>query len=210
MTSKDRAPADSAPFDAEIKLAGRGIHVLMERIALKRMPADALPTGDVHNFLNAVGEQLEIEALQKKDKKVPKRRIKKAARALISAIDRLTDWPEEPRLRVASELVSTLRGVELDSVAESLLVALQQADASGAEEVETAEEAPAEDAPPEEASVRIRQIIESNEWIPELEALLRLLRETTLEETDDDLFNLLKGGVVFNAVTGRGRTPTSR
>jgi hypothetical protein len=203
MTSKDRAPADSAPFDAEIKLAGRGIHVLMERIALKRMPADALPTGDVHNFLNAVGEQLEIEALQKKDKKVPKRRIKKAARALISAIDRLTDWPEEPRLRVASELVSTLRGVELDSVAESLLVALQQADASGAEEVETAEEAPAEDAPPEEASVRIRQIIESNEWIPELEALLRLLRETTLEETDDDLFNLLKGGVVFNAVTGR-------
>jgi len=197
MTNKHRAPAEPAQFEAEIKLAERGIHILMERIALKRMPADALPTGGVYDLLNAVGEQLEIEALQNKDKKVPKRRIKKAARSLISAIDRLTEWPEEPRLSVASALVSTLRGVELDSVAENLLLALQQADISVADEVEETKAGldPA----------RIRQIIENGEWIPELEGLLRLLREATLEEPDDDLLNLLNGGVVFNVVTGRKR-----
>ncbi len=69
MTSKQRAPAEPAPFEAEIRLAKRGIHVLMERIARKRMPADALPTGDVYNLLDAVGEQLEIEALQKQGRK---------------------------------------------------------------------------------------------------------------------------------------------
>jgi hypothetical protein len=195
MTNKHQAPADPDQFEAEIKLADRGIHILMERIALKRMPADALPTGGVYDFLNAVGEQLEIEALQNKDKKVPKRRIKKAAQRLISAIDRLTEWPEEPRLSVASLLVSTLRGFELDSVAENLLVALQQADISVADEVE--ESKPGLD------PARIRKIIEKGEWIPELEGLLRLLREATLEEPDDDLLNLLNGGVVFNAVTGR-------
>ena len=133
---RDKVQAEPTPFEVEIRLAKRGIHVLMDRIALKRMPADALPTGAVCDLLDAVGEQLVIEALQKKGEKVPKRRIKKAARRVVSAIDRLTEWPEEPRLRVASELVSTLRGVELDSVAENLLVALQQADASSADEVE--------------------------------------------------------------------------
>ena len=197
MTSKHRAPADSVAFEAEIKLAERGIHVLMERLALERMPADALPTGVVYEFLNAVGEQLEIERLQNKDKKVPKRRIKKAAGRVISAIDRLTKWPEEPRLAVASALVSTLRGVELDSIAENLLVALQQADVSVAVEVEETKA----DLDP----AHIRRIIEKGEWIPELEGLLRLLREATLEEPDDDLLNLLNGGVVFNAVTGRKR-----
>lgn len=195
MTRNRHAPGDPAYFEAEIKLAERGIHVLMERIALKRMPADALPTGDVYNLLNAVGEQLEIEALQKKSEKVPKRRIKKAASNLISAIDRLTQWPEEPKLRVASELVSTLRGVELHSVAENLLVALQQADASLTDA--------AENMPTGLDPAHIRRIIENGEWIPELEGLLRLLREATLEDPDDDLLNLLKGGVVFNAVTGR-------
>jgi hypothetical protein len=197
MKSKPRDPGDPAKFEAEIRLAERGIHVLMERIARKRMPADALPTGDVYNLLDAVGEQLEIEALQNKNEKVPKRRIKKAASSLISAIDRLTEWPEGPKLRVASELVSTLRRVELGSVAENLLVALQQADAALADEAEatTAGLDPG----------RIRQIIENGEWVPELEGLLRLLREATLEEPDDDLLNLLKGGVVFNAVTGRRR-----
>jgi len=205
MTNKHRAPAEPAQFEAEIRLADRGIHVLMERIALKRMPADALPTGAVYDLLNAVGEQLEIETLQNKDQKVPKRRIKKAARSLVSAIDHLTDWPEGPRLKVASALVSTLRGVELDSVAENLLVALQQADVSDTEEAEITDEAPADTAPPDDPSVRLRQIIENGEWIPELEGLLRLLREATLEESDDDLLNLLNGGVVFNAVTGRKR-----
>ena len=197
MTSKHQDPADPAPFPAEIKLAERGIHVLMERIALKRMPADALPTGGVYDFLNAIGEQLEIEALQNKEKQVPIGRLKKAARSLIAAIDRLTEWPEGPRLEVASVLVSTLRGFELDLVAENLMVALQQADISVAEEVE---ETKAEMDP-----ARIRSIIEKGEWIPELESLLGLLREAILEEPDDDLLNLLKGGVVFNAVTGRKR-----
>jgi hypothetical protein len=195
MTSNKRAPAEPAPFEAEIRLAKRGIHVLMERIALKRMPADALPTGDVYNLLDAVGEQLEIEGLQNKGEKVPKRRIKKAASRLISTIDRLTEWPEGPRLKVASPLVSTLRGVQLDSIAENLLVALQQADAVAADKVgETS---------PDLDPARIRQIIEKGEWIPELEGLLKLLREETLEDPDDDLLNLLKGAVVFNAVTGR-------
>jgi hypothetical protein len=194
---RDKVQAEPTPFEAEIRLAERGIHVLMERIALKRMPADALPTGTVCDLLDAVGEQLVIEALQKKGEKVPKRRIKKAARRVVSAIDRLTEWPEEPRLRVASELVSTLRGVELDSVAENLLVALQQADASSADEVE--------DTAAGLDPSRIRKIIENGVWNPELEGLLRLLREATLEEPDDGLLNLLKGGVVFNAVTGRKR-----
>jgi hypothetical protein len=185
-------------FDAQIKLAERGYHVLMERIALQRMPADALPTGDVFDLLNTVGDRLEIDALQEKGEKVPKRRIKKATRNLISAIDRLTEWPEEPRLRVATELVATLRALELDSVADNLLVALQQADVSADDVVEEEKEAPADEVP-----ARIRQIIESGEWTPELEDLLRRLREMTLEDTEDGHLDLLKGGVVFNAVAGR-------
>ncbi len=38
---------------------------------------------------------------------------------------------------------------------------------------------------------------------PSSRASCRLLREETIEDPDDDLLNLLKGGVVFNAVTGR-------
>ncbi len=193
----------TAQHDAEIKLAARGYHVLMERIALKRMPADALPSGDVYDLLNAVGERLEIDALQKQGEKVPKRRIKKAARNLISAIDRLTEWPEEPRLRVAAELVAALRAVELDTVAENLLVALQQADAHAEDVAKVSEEEPVVEAPPVDVPARIRQIIESGEWMPELEDHLRTLREQALEEPDDDLLNLLNGGVVFNAVAGR-------
>jgi hypothetical protein len=211
MTSKEKAPADSAPFEAEIKLAERGVHVLMERVAMGRMPKDALPTGDVSSFLDAVGEHLEVERLREKGKKVATRRVKKAARNLISAIDPLTSWPEEPRLEVASVLVAMLRTVELDSVAENLLVALQQAEVSVVDEVEEPEAVP-ESVPepsPEPSPepilepARIRGIIEKGEWIPELEGLLRLLREETRVEPDDDLLNLLKGGVVFNAVTGR-------
>jgi hypothetical protein len=206
----------TARYEAEIKLAERGYHVLMERIALKRMPADALPAGDVYDLLNTVGERLEIDALQEKGEKVPKRRIKKATRNLIAAIDRLTEWPEEPRLRVATELVATLRAVELDTVAENLLVALQQADAHAedaargieeepAEETaeETAPEEPAEETPAVDVPARIREIIENGEWTPELEDHLRTLRDLSSEEPDDDLLNLLNGGVVFNAVAGR-------
>ncbi|GAG47382.1 unnamed protein product, partial [marine sediment metagenome] len=120
----DGEDAVSADYNAEIKLAERGFHVLMERIAMKRMPTDALPSGDVFDLLNAAGEQLEIQALQNNDKKVSKRRMKKTTHQLVSAIDRLTDWPEEPRLQVASLLVPTLRMVELESVANNLLVAL--------------------------------------------------------------------------------------
>jgi hypothetical protein len=193
----------TARYEAEIKLAERGYHVLMERIALKRMPADALPIGDVFNLLKAVGERLEIDALQEKGEKVSKRRIKKATRSLISAIDRLTEWPEEPRLRVAAELVTTLRSLELDTVAENLLVALQQADAHAGDVAKETVEEPAEETPPVDVLARIRQIIESGEWIPELEEHLRTLRDQTVEDPDDDLLNLLNGGVVFNALAGR-------
>lgn len=193
----------SARFEAEIKLAERGYHVLMERIALKRMPADALPSGDVYNLLNAVGERLEIDALLEKGEKVPKRRFKKAARNLVAAIDRLTEWPEEARLQVAAELVATLRALDLDSVAEQLLVALQQADAHRRDVEREIEHEPAEASRPVDLPARIRAIIESGEWTQELEEHLRSLRDHCLEKPDDDLLNLLKGGVVFNAVAGR-------
>ena len=137
---------------------------LIERIALKRMPADALPSGDVYSLLNTVGERLEIDALQEKGEKVSKRRIKKATRNLIAAIDRLTEWPEEPRLKVAAELVAALRAVELDTVAENLLVALQQADAHAEDVAKETEEEPTEEAPPVDVPARIREIIESDSW----------------------------------------------
>jgi len=193
----------NARYEAEIKLAARGYHVLMERIALKRMPADALPSGDVYNLLNTVGERLEIDSLREKGEKIPKRRIKKASRNLIAAIDRLTEWPEEPRLEVAAELVATLRAVELDTVAENLLVALQQADAHAEDVAKATEAEPVDEEPPVDVPARIREIIESGEWTPELEEHLRTLRDRSLEEPDDDLLNLLNGGVVFNAVAGR-------
>jgi len=189
----------SADYNAEIKLAERGFHVLMERIAMKRMPADALPSGDVFDLLNAAGEQLEIQALQNNDKKVSKRRMKKTTQQLVSAIDRLTDWPEEPRLQVASLLVSTLRLVELESVADRLLVALQQADSPdpGVEE-ETATDLLST------APDRTRSILESGEWTPDLDDLLRQLREMSADKTDDDdLLDTLKRGILFNATAGR-------
>jgi hypothetical protein len=167
------------------------------------MPADALPAGDVYSLLNAIGERIAIDALQEKGEKVPKKRIKKATRNMIDAIDRLTEWPVEPRLRVATELVSMLRAVELDTVAENLLVALQQADAHAEDEAKEVEEEPVEETPPVDVPARVREIIETGEWTPELEEHLRTLHDQTQDEPDDDLLNLLHGGVVFNAVAGR-------
>jgi hypothetical protein len=192
----------SADYEAEIKLAERGFHVLMERIALKRMPADALPTGDVYRLLDAAGEQLEIQALQKSDKKVSKRRLKKATRNLVSAIEDLIEWPEEPRLRVASELVATLRTVELTSVAENLLVALQQAvTPTDAEEVEDREAAVE---PPLTPLERTQRILDSGRWTTELDDLLRQLRDAHLATPEDEeLLEALKRGIVFNAVSER-------
>ena len=189
----------SADYNAEIKLAERGFHVLMERIAMKRMPADALPSGDVFDLLNAAGEQLEIQALKNNDKKVSKRRMKKTTQQLVSAIDRLTEWPEEPRLQVASLLVSTLRMVELESVADNLLLALQQADSPDPDvEEETATDF--HSAAPD----RTGSILESGEWTPDLDDLLRQLREMSADKPDDeDLLDTLKRGILFNAIAGR-------
>lgn len=171
----------------------------MERIALKRMPADALPIGDVFDLLDAAGNQLEIQVLQKNQKRVTKRRMKKSARHLVTAIDRLTEWPEETRLRVAAELVSALRAVELDSIADNLLVALQQADSSAFAEHE------AQPPQPEISALeRTRAIVDRGRWTEELEPILRQLREHHLENPDDeDLLETLKRGVLFNAVSGR-------
>jgi hypothetical protein len=190
-------------YESEIKLAERGYHVLMERFALKRMPADALPVGDVYKLLDSVGEQLEIDALVEKGEKVPKKRIKKVAHAMVSAIDRLTEWPEGPRLRVAAALVATFRAAELGPVADTLLLALQQADAHASDAAAHADESTVPEAPPIDVPVRIRQIIESDEWTPELEDHLRTLRADILENPDEELQNLLDGAVVFNAVAGR-------
>jgi hypothetical protein len=191
--------AVSVNYEAEIRLAERGFHVLMERIALKRMPADALPSGDVHDLLNAAGDELEIQALLDNDKKVPKRRIKKVARRLVSAIDRLTEWPEEPRLQVASVLVETLRTVELDSVADNLLVALQQADSLISDEEKTT----SADLP-RSIPDQTRNILDSGVWSPELEDVLRQLRDITTDDPDDeDLLDTLKRGILFNATAGR-------
>ena len=98
-------------FDSQIKLAERGFHVLMERVALRRMPADALPTGDVYDLLNAVGEKLEIEGFEEKGEKVSKRRTRKAASKLKATLKRLAKWPEEPRIKVATMVADTLRRV---------------------------------------------------------------------------------------------------
>ncbi len=197
-----RCGAMSADYEAEIRLAERGFHVLMERIALKRMPADALPTGDVYRLLDAAGEQLEIQALQDSDKKVSKRRLKKATRELVSAIEDLIQWPEEPRLQVASELVATLRTVELASVAENLLVALQQAAAPADDEATENREAAVE--PPITPLEMTQRILDSGRWTTELDDLLRQLRQAHLENPDDEaLLEALKRGIVFNAVSER-------
>jgi hypothetical protein len=195
----DGEDAVSADYNAEIKLAERGFHVLMERIAMKRMPGDALPSGDVFDLLNAAGEQLEIQALQNNDKKVSKRRMKKTTQQLVSAIESLTEWPEEPRLQVASLLVPTLRMVELVSVADNLLVALQQADSPGADvEEETATDLRIT------AADRTRSILDSGQWTPDLDDLLRELREMSAENPDDEgLLDTLKRGILFNATAGR-------
>jgi hypothetical protein len=206
-------------FDSQIKLAERGFHVLMERVALRRMPADALPTGDVYDLLNAVGEKLEIEGFEEKGEKVSKRRTRKAASKLKATLKRLAKWPEEPRIKVATMVADTLRRVELDAVVDDLLAAMLVLDAPDLESPEEPEqpevpvevdevekeqppETPAE-IPAEDVPAQIREIIESGEWRVELEGLLRRLREETLEDPESDHADLLTGGIVFNAVAGR-------
>jgi hypothetical protein len=218
-------------LESEIKLAERGFHVLMERVALRRMPADALPTGDVYDLLNAVGEKLEIEGYVEKGEKVSKRRTRKAAAKLKATLKRLAKWPEEPRIKVATMIADTLRRVELDAVVDDLLAAMLMLDAPEAEgprepetaerggestepdgpkEIEPSQEIEGSEAPDEVAELaaeqvpdRIREIIESSKWTPELGDLLRRLREMTLEDPDSGHDDLLTGGIVFNAVAGR-------
>jgi hypothetical protein len=213
-------------FESEIKLAERGFHVLMERVALRRMPADALPTGDVFDLLN-----VEIEGYVEKGEKVSKRRIRKAASKLKATLKRLAKWPEEPRIKVATMVADTLRRVELDSVVDDLLAAMLVLDAPESEELEEPEtvaedeesaatgepEEPEEteevedleepdqaaELPAEQVPERIREIIESAEWTSELDDLLRRLREITIEDPESGHGDLLSGGIVFNAVAGR-------
>lgn len=197
MTRDDQTV--TAEHEAEIKLAERAFHVLMERMALGRMPTDALPSGDVYDLLRAAGEQLEIEARRDKDERVSKRKIKKTDAGLASAIARLAEWPDDPRSRALAHLVEALRKVELESVADDLLAAMPETDATAFEE---REEAPEDSSPatPE----RVRDIIESGEWTPDLDDLLRRLRDMTAEDPDDgNLLDLLQRGIVFNAVAGR-------
>ncbi len=199
MTKNDKAATDSERYPGEIKLAESAFHLLMERTARGRMPGDAFPTGDVYDILDTVGELLHLEALEAKGKKVSKKKLETMVDRLRSALEGLAAWPVGSRVLVIAPLAEAFDKAELDWVVEELLAALPEPDALSAKERKATVDAYRRLAP-----VRTRLMIEIGVWDPKLEGQLRLLRDLSADQPeDDDLLEILKRGIVLNALSGR-------
>jgi hypothetical protein len=199
MTKNDKAATDSDRYPGEIKLAESAFHLLMERTARGRMPGDAFPTGDVYDVLDTVGELLHLEALDAKGKKVTKKKLETALDRLRSALERLAAWPAGPRVLVIAPLAEAIEKAELNWIGEELLAALPEPDALSAKERKATVDAYRRLAP-----VRTRFMIEIGVWDPKLEGQLRLLRDLSADQPEDeDLLEILKRGIVLNALSGR-------
>jgi hypothetical protein len=189
----------SGRYDAEIELAERAGDLIEERLERGRMPKGATPKGDIYDLVNAVGELLRLEDLEYRGRSVSQKRVEKAVESLRLALERVSLWPAVPRTLAIAPLAEALEEFELEWIAAELLAALPDFESTNERELEKIREAMRRIVP-----VQVRIAIANGDWAPEFEFLLRLLREMSLADPEDEgVQGALRRGIVFHALSGR-------
>lgn len=194
-----RGEESSARYDAEIELAERAGDLIEERLERGRLPNDAKPKGDVYGLISAVGELLHLEGLEHRGRPVSQKRVVKAVEGLRLALERVSSWPAVPRTLAIAALAEALEEFELEWIAAELFADLPDFESTNERELERFREAMRRIVP-----VQVRIAIANGDWAPEFELLLRLLREMSLADPEDEgVLGALRRGIVFHALMGR-------
>jgi hypothetical protein len=188
----DRIVEFPVRYEGEIALAERSYDLLAERLARGRLPDETSPQGDVYALIESVGELLHLEALENDGRSISQKRLEKATENLQVVMERLSSWPAVPRTLVIAPLAEVLEEFELEWIAIELMMSFPALDFLSLEERQAIHGAIRRIVP-----VQVRIAISGDDWAPEFEDLLRLLRE------DEELEDTLRRGVVYHALLGR-------
>ena len=195
----DRVAEFPVRYDGEIALAERSYDLLAERLARGRLPDETLPQGDVYALIDAVGELLHLEVLDNDGRSISQKRLEKATENLQLVMERLSSWPAVPRTLVIAPLAEVLEEFELEWIVIELMMSFPALDFLSLEERQAIHGAIRRIVP-----VQVRIAISGDDWAPEFEDLLRLLRDMALDEPEDEeLEDTLRRGVVYHALRGR-------
>lgn len=185
--------------EAEIALAERAYEVVDAVIDTGELPADAVPKGDVSELLDAVGNLMILEIREEEGRRVSEKSVTAALERLRSAIGAFESWPMAARAQVIAPLVETFEEQDLQWLAGEMMTFLPNVDFLSPHDQEITASAFRRILP-----VHIRMVIDEDEWMPEIEDLLRLLRHLVQEEQEDDDLNLtFKKAIIFHAWKGR-------
>jgi hypothetical protein len=195
----DRVAEFPVQYEGEIALAERSFDLLAERLARGRLPDETSPQGDVYALIDAVGELLHLEALENDGRSISQKRLEKATENLQLVMERLSSWPAVPRTLVIAPLAEVLEEFELEWIVIELMMSFPALDFLSLEERQAIHGAIRRIVP-----VQVRISISGDDWAPEFEDLLRLLRDMALDEPEDEeLEDTLRRGVVYHALRGR-------
>lgn len=182
----------------DIELAEGALRLIEQRLDGEPIPETAAG-GDVAMLIDAVGELLVLEKQEEFGRHVSQRRMEGVVARLQTAIGRLKEWPELPRLLAIAPLAETFEEFELDWIIEGLIPLLP--------DPESFEERGLDDALGplgRITAVQLRLTMDEGVWLPEFEVPLRALREAVRQTPDDEtLLKTLTKGVAFHAIRSR-------
>ncbi len=195
----DRVAEFPVRYEGEIALAERSNDLLAERLARGCLPDETAPQGDIYALIDALGELLHLEAIENDGRSVSQKRLEKATENLQLVMERVSSWPTVPRALVIAPLVELLEEFELEWIAIELMMSFPALDFLSVGERQVIHGAIRRIVP-----VHVRIAINSDDWAPEFEDLLHLLRDMVLDEPEDEeLEDTLRRGVVYHALRGR-------
>lgn len=200
-TGKGRVVGHPTRYEAEVALAERAYDQLGEWVEGEPLPEAEKGGCDVHRFLEAVCEVLRFEDLEEQGEDLSEEQATAALDRLKDAMERFSSWPSVYRYQVTAPLVEALESVDLEWLALELLTELPDVDLLSPEESASVQPAFRRLLP-----VYIRILDAQDEWVPEVEELLRALWEVYEEDPDDEVVaDALERGLILNAVRSRQR-----
>ncbi len=186
-------------YEAEIALAERSLDMVEERVDNGRLPDDAVPKGDVFSLLDAIGGLLHLEVLEDEGRHVSRKKTEGVVEQLRSAVGAIERWPLVPRALVIAPLVEMLEDVALQWLVLELMMMLPNVDFLEPQERQILTPAFRRIIP-----VHVEIVIDEDQWAPEFEEYLRVLRLLVLEDQEDDgLLLTLRRGIIFHAPRSR-------
>lgn len=185
-------------FQAEIAVAERAYDVIIERLARGRLPEGLAADGDVAAVLDAIGQLLHLNAMDAKGRRISQKEMEASVGTLESAVYRLGDWPDVPRVLAMAPIIEALEKLEVDWLATELMGLLPERPGVATHDDDIVE-----------ATARIslaylRIMLRAGVWDDSFEGPLRVVREWSLARVgDDELEQTLRQAVVFHAILGR-------